>query len=654
MIDYIFTSEFDILKGSLIRNSYPHLSENNYDETVLSSYMIPDGSHKREYDCNVFKYSFKPNFFIQKMGDQIDSKKIKVKIFRFNTTLEKWELFLKDKSSNNNSISEAYITIDKLFYKKMKFIKNDEKVILELELYKDLQFTKLDESFYSLYSKEGVSLGLSFEKIDEIKIISEYLSFFENPNQIINNSDKNTYFFYNLVKNKKDDNFKRGSLIRSIALCSKDLNMLQNFEPIIKYYLNIFSNLDISKSLNKLDILISEFYQGINDFINSIPKQYLTLSHNELLEIPIDLEENLEKLDYFYKINGNNSKPIKITLDNSYFKNYTEPNLLEFIKKFNEKTMLIYNSILNEETILFIGYEISIEETCNFVNSCITLVNPINISDRVFPYENLLNLDFLQKESYIAGVSNPIFNSRKQWWSICCDINTGSIIDNRIKPIKNKGSKYNEELCEIKANSLDNEFISEIVKKIKENDITEYEIRMHFYEYTRNFVDLCSNSSNLIDLEKDEKSYLDMIEWKCYNFRKTKIYEKLLIAKENEKQYMSKIYGEKYLNVIKIINMFAEIKQWNDFELLLIYTTFTDCLNNGNYTEFFIKATFAKKYTLEALASGFFSSNEDVVKAALKCFEKIEGLKEGGKIIKKFSYYILFVYQNLKNKFMKF
>lgn len=649
MIDYIFAAEFDILKGSLIRCSYPSLPKENFDEALLSSYMIPDGSHKREFDSNVFKYAFQPNLNFQDLALKINNLKIKTKVLRYNTLSEKWEHFSKDK--NTKVPFEMYISINSNSLKRMKFVKDDERVVLDLELHKDLQFTKLDENFYSLYSKEGVSLGLIFEKKEMIDKISEYLTVFES-HALNSDSPKTIFFFYNLLKNKKDDNIKRGSLIRSISLCSKELNMLQNFEPILKYYSNIFSNLDISKSSNKLELLLKELHQGINDLINSIPKQYLFLNSNELIEIPIDLEENMEKLSYFYKINSN--KPIKIDIDTSFFKNYTEPSLLEFIKKFGEKTMLIYNSILFEEKILFIGFECSIEETCNFVNSCITLVNPINVSEKIFPYEHLLNLDFLQKEGYIAGVSNPIFNSRKQWWNLCCDINTGVIIENRVGRVRTKGGKYNEEMCEMKANAFDNEFIGEILKKIKENDVTEFEIRMYFYEYTRNFLDLCSNSSNLIDFEKDDKNSLEMIEWKFYNFRKTKIYEKILVCKENERQYMSILFGEKYLNVIKIINIFAEIKSWNDFELLLIYTTLIDCFNNGDNTsiDFLLKAVFSKKYALEALAAGFFSASEDVLKAALRCFEKIESLKEGGKILKKFSYYILFVYQNLKNKYM--
>jgi hypothetical protein len=52
MINYVFVAEFDILKGCMIRSCYP---DSNFNDTVLSSYMIPDGSHKLEWDSTFFR-----------------------------------------------------------------------------------------------------------------------------------------------------------------------------------------------------------------------------------------------------------------------------------------------------------------------------------------------------------------------------------------------------------------------------------------------------------------------------------------------------------------------------------------------------------------------------------------------------------------------
>lgn len=56
MIKYIFASEFDILQGCVVRSSYP--KQENYNCCILSSYMLPDGVHKYEYDYSIFKYRF--------------------------------------------------------------------------------------------------------------------------------------------------------------------------------------------------------------------------------------------------------------------------------------------------------------------------------------------------------------------------------------------------------------------------------------------------------------------------------------------------------------------------------------------------------------------------------------------------------------------
>ncbi len=62
MINYVFVAEFDILKGCMIRASYPEI---NFNDTVLSSYMIPDGSHKLEWDTTYFRTILSPKIINQ-------------------------------------------------------------------------------------------------------------------------------------------------------------------------------------------------------------------------------------------------------------------------------------------------------------------------------------------------------------------------------------------------------------------------------------------------------------------------------------------------------------------------------------------------------------------------------------------------------------
>jgi len=45
MINYVFAAEFDILKGCVIKNYYPQKLI-QFNDALLSTYMVPDGSHR--------------------------------------------------------------------------------------------------------------------------------------------------------------------------------------------------------------------------------------------------------------------------------------------------------------------------------------------------------------------------------------------------------------------------------------------------------------------------------------------------------------------------------------------------------------------------------------------------------------------------------
>lgn len=91
-------------------------------------------------------------------------------------------------------------------------------------------------------------------------------------------------------------------------------------------------------------------------------------------------------------------------------------------------------------------------EVCNYVLSTSSLVCPplfglihrqfpcvfapfcdvINVLTKpclnVYSYANLTDLGFLSTPGYIAGVTNPMFKTKKEWWDVLCDISTGEIV----------------------------------------------------------------------------------------------------------------------------------------------------------------------------------------------------------------------------------
>lgn len=37
-------------------------------------------------------------------------------------------------------------------------------------------------------------------------------------------------------------------------------------------------------------------------------------------------------------------------------------------------------------------------------------------------------MDFLSTPGFIAGVTNPMFKSKREWWDVLCDISTGEVL----------------------------------------------------------------------------------------------------------------------------------------------------------------------------------------------------------------------------------
>jgi hypothetical protein len=133
--------------------------------------------------------------------------------------------------------------------------------------------------------------------------------------------------------------------------------------------------------------------------------------------------------------------------------------------------MTIYNALLAEKRILFLGFGCSAGEVCNYVLATCCMVCPplTGLIDRVFPYTNLCYLDFLSvyhykdyvvlipvdnlRPGYITGVTNPMFEEHPEWWDILCNITTGKVTVNQ-NLINDVPEKYV---------TCDNELMSEVL-----------------------------------------------------------------------------------------------------------------------------------------------------------------------------------------------
>ncbi|KAL7753271.1 hypothetical protein RI367_001046 [Sorochytrium milnesiophthora] len=95
--------------------------------------------------------------------------------------------------------------------------------------------------------------------------------------------------------------------------------------------------------------------------------------------------------------------------------------------------MLLLNALILQKRVLFIGYNRPSKEVAEFVLAACSIASGNGAvlrgyTERAFPYTCLANVDdILACEGYIAGVTNPFFEQKTQWWDVCCNIVSGKV-----------------------------------------------------------------------------------------------------------------------------------------------------------------------------------------------------------------------------------
>jgi len=233
-------------------------------------------------------------------------------------------------------------------------------------------------------------------------------------------------------------------------------------------------------------------------------------------------------------------------------------NIEQLISVFKESTMIIYDALLNDKKIMFIGETSTpCEVLSKYVFTCASLLPVFGISKRLNPYKNLYDLDFLNSVNCVYGVTNPIFKMKNTYWDIMCEIDTGKItLNDGYKKIYNSQNR-----------DSDNYFIKEIMFKMKNDFISEYEIKRYFKIYSFHLLKL-ANEQYFIDDDN-----LNNEINKQYK-RKINLINSSFVRFENEHDKLRELVSAKGVSlkiVIKYIDSLYYRKNISKEELMLIY-----------------------------------------------------------------------------------
>merc|ERR1712130_583685 len=204
---------------------------------------------------------------------------------------------------------------------------------------------------------------------------------------------------------------------------------------------------------------------------------------------------------------------------------------------------------------------------CLLVSPCIE-----GTLKRAYPYACLTAMQFLQISGYIAGVTNPIFEQRQEWWDILCNVATGEVT-----------------LSEAYQNELADEEVAPLYKKttgidkILANEIRnglqlkygEKYIRSMFNDYTDHIVKIALDIE-VFENDDIKKHDYEVNEWRIKEWEKTESYVSTLELmdkrnqsspfklKTKEMNMMIRTIQIKPLQADKARTFLAKIDHWLD------------------------------------------------------------------------------------------
>lgn len=98
--------------------------------------------------------------------------------------------------------------------------------------------------------------------------------------------------------------------------------------------------------------------------------------------------------------------------------------------------IVLLNALLTQKRIIFIGHNLPSSEVAEAVLAACALVSGgllRGFTRHAFPYTDLTKINDLQRvPGFIAGVTNPMFSGKSEWWDLLCDLQTGRM---KISPL---------------------------------------------------------------------------------------------------------------------------------------------------------------------------------------------------------------------------
>ncbi|KAK0827157.1 hypothetical protein LTR91_004695 [Friedmanniomyces endolithicus] len=411
-VEYILVASFDIDRGSVMEHQYP--GPVGGDEHMLAELMLPDQTHLRSQDWTIF--------FLHKdaAGEEDDEMKRRKKRRR----------------------------------RRRRKLGEDGQTEAGAEEREDVDGDDGDGEEDDIDADDDYDDSSDEEAFDGPPLV----------------------YVLNLVNTKQDHTVKRGAVVKAMAYFANpaigtlaglynavnamDLSLMPRLNSYERFILQSSDAKDLF--LEKFEAIIAQRMAGSNASPSNpaltAPSPTMNPSQRARYGLPRDTHE-LESVVPYAGI------PIPVKVPTALLpETVGDFSLVKLITTFStphtaspqpfapthphlttsgaltHPIIVLLNALLTQKRIIFLGHNLPSSDVAEAVLGACALASGgvlRGFTRHAFPYTDLTKIDDLLKvPGFIAGVTNPAFAHKTEWWDLLCDLGTGRMrISNRIEAV---------------------------------------------------------------------------------------------------------------------------------------------------------------------------------------------------------------------------
>eukprot|EP00026_Physarum_polycephalum_P003239 Phypoly_transcript_03249.p1 GENE.Phypoly_transcript_03249~~Phypoly_transcript_03249.p1 ORF type:complete len:784 (+),score=142.64 Phypoly_transcript_03249:155-2506(+) len=432
-------------------------------------------------------------------------------------------------------------------------------------------------------------------------------------------SNTKTPFLYclNFLNNQKDDTVRRGAVVRALAVCTRH-NYIHIYKPFILLALQRYY-------AHPSEEVLADLFQSLNEMDT---EKMPTINYNKKLILRATTDRSKHTFTTSIQYMGTR---MNVQLPLAGFPDEVgDYSVISLVQKFGPAVMMIYNAILSEKRVLFLGFSCSAGEVCNYVLAACCMVCPplTGLIGRVFPYTNLCYLDFLTVPGYITGVTNPMFEEHPEWWDLLCNISTGKVTLNPALVV-DVPEKYERS---------DNELMSEVTYSVSSH-YGEEKVRSLFQDYTQHLVDMAFDEEEFATDEERQMEF-EINKVRLDSWKRTGTYQNHI----QNRELRNKMSAIRDPMVPRYIRKLRKKKSLPESEVLTMYQTFLQAIKTEDQLLEFLSYLPEANGGLYPIAVSLFHSSEPVRRATVELLNRLQGMSHGSSLLSSLNPFLFLAY----------